>query len=320
MNNFINVRLKAYHHHKEKNDISHNLQKHNKKSKYRADTEEEKTQVWREWNTENFYNYQDAEPLKILKKWREQHNDLYKKNRTKKVNGVERLRNENLTNSNSTLINGVISFSEKCSNDLGSKYSREEFETANIKAVEEMAKYLETEIMYITFHYNEKTPHCQYHLKNFDNKGNSILYKFRHTEQLEVLQDIGFKHLGKLGMERGISKKITNSNHQTTQKYYKNLYRELIKDTKELRNEIKSLELEKDKKKAIYEEITAIQKELREYKEELSIFEKISNQEKLSEEEKEVLKFLAPFLFDFIDKKDIKHKQYISNKISKALK
>jgi len=298
MNNFINVRIKPYHAHKEKNDIKHNIRSCNLQSQ--IDNPE----------YENvFINYQDEDPLTVHRKWREEHNQKYKKRRK-----------ENLTNSNSTLLNGVITFSESIKHDMGTKYSKSEWEKTCQEAIEEIAAHLDSEIMYITFHYDEKTPHAQYHLKNFDEEGRSIFYKHRKAEQLSILQDIGYKHLSKLGMERGQSKEITNANHQTTQQYYKNAYKEAINKLKTVRKEITDLDLEKEKKKEIYAEISKMQKELRSYKEELSIFDKILNQDKLTDNEKEILKVLAPTIIDLIDKKDIKHKQAISNKISKLMK
>lgn len=297
MNNFINVRIKPYHHHKEQNDIKHNLRNCNMQS-----------QIDNPKYENVFINYQSEHPLKILKKWRAEHNEKYKNRR-----------HENLTNSNSTLLNGVITFSEAIHKDLDSKYSKSEWEKTCQEAIEEIAEYLDSEIMYITFHYDEKTPHVQYHLKNYDSEGHSIFYKNRGKEELSKLQDIGFKHFQKLGMDRGLKKEITNKTHQTTQQYYKNAYKEAINSLKTVRKEISGLDLEIERKKEIYTEISNIQKELREYKNELSIFDKISNGELLNENEKEILKILAPTLFSFVEKTDIKHKQEISNKISKIL-
>jgi hypothetical protein len=306
MNNFINVRIKPYNAAKEKNDIKHNLRTVNTQSKVDENFQGLKNKV---------INFQDEKPLTVLKKWRAEHNTKYKK----------RLK-ENLTDKNSTLINGIISFSEKIHTDFNNKYSQEEFENANINAIKEIAEFLGTEIMYVSFHYDEKTPHVHYHFKNFDEQGRSIFYKNRTKEQLEKLQDIGFKHLGKLGMERGIKKDTTNKTHQTTQVYYRKLYKEYNDNLKSLRNELKSLEINADEKKKLYSDITNMQKQLREhkndldnYQDELKIFDKILDNQQLTNDEIEVLKILAPSLFQFIENSTSKKKQELSNSISKTI-
>lgn len=255
MKNFINVRIKAYNHYKEKNDIKHNIGTNHKQSKITNEPD-------------SFYNYQKTDPLTTLREWRKEHNHLYKKRRK-----------QNLQINQATLLNGVITFSEAIHKDLGSKYTKEQWEQANIKAVEEIAKYLDTEISYITFHYGELTPHCHYHLKNFDKNAYSISYKYRTKKELSKLQDIAFKHLGKLGMQRGLKKEITNKTHQTTQQYYKKQIKQLRKETrgevkklKSIREELKAMEnLETTQKKELYNEISKLQKEFRRLQEETDL-------------------------------------------------
>ena len=294
MKNYINVRIQTYNHYKEKNDIKHNTGENNKQS------------IVNNGKIDTFYNYQEQEPLKTLKIWREEHNQNYKKRRK-----------QNLKNNQSSLINGVITFSQVISKDLGTKYTKEEWEQANIKTVEEIAQHLGTEISYITFHYQEKTPHCHYHLKNFDNQGYSIFYKYHKKEELSKLQDIAFKHLEPLGMERGQKKEITNRTHKKTQDYYIKQYRAEVKKLKSIRKEVESLKIETDKKKKIYKQITEAQSKLRE-------LQKSTDIERIKEERVQAINY-ANELEQYIEKlteepKEEKITEQVKRKSLKQLK
>lgn len=309
MKNFINVRIKTYNASKEKNDIKHNL----RKVKNRSQIIDPKYQ-----NTYRYFG--DYNSQNILKKYdelREEHNTKYKKRRK-----------ENITNSNATLINSVITFSEKINKDLDEKYTREEFENVCENAIKDISNFLETDLLYISFHYDEKTPHVHFHMRNFDEQGRSIFYKNRTKDKLSKLQDIAYNRLKKLGMNRGEKKEVTNKTHQTTKQYYSKLYQELNKKMKEMRKDIQNLKnIENDEKKKIYQEISSIQKKLRtlkaerdEYSEELKVFEKIANKEKLNEDDKKILKVLAPVLFDILPNPNSKNKKELNNIISNAFK
>jgi hypothetical protein len=329
MNNYINVRLEPAGHERNKNRIKHNFRSVHTQSKLDKSYN----------NYENkIYNFQDLEPLKVLRKWREEHNTLYKENRYKTVKGKRVKRNENLTNSNSTILEGIITFSEQLKMDLGYKYSKEEWEQTCINVVKEISEYLDTEIMYISFHYDETTPHCHYHFKNYDKKGYSIFHKFNDTEHLSKLQDIGFKHLKKLGMKRGEKKPKTGKTHQKTKQYYIEEQKKLITDLKKIRKKTQELDISTEEKKEIYQEISKLQSEARTelkniksqteelkeekqgYIKELKVLEKVANQEILNEEEKELLKVLAPAIIQLVPQKDLKTKKTLDNKISKVIR
>jgi len=261
MNNYINVRLETSNHYKEKNDIKHNLGTVNKKSN----------------STEsNFLDYEETNykfgnsPFEKFKEWRGEHEKRFIENRFRVVNGKKVLRNEKLQNHNSTLLGGIITFSEAINKNLGVEYSKEEYEKSCIEAVEKIADEMETEILYVSFHYKEKTPHCHFHLKNFDNEGKSIFHKHKKKEQLSKFQDLAFSSLKSLGMERGQSKEITNKNHQTTKAYYAKLYKETqddlrtqVKLLKEKRKEVSSLDISIEEKKILQDEISGEQKVFR---------------------------------------------------------
>jgi len=246
MNNYINVRLETSNHIKERNDIKHNIGTVHKKS----NTTESPFYDYEETN----HNFGNSSPFQKLDEWRELHQKRFMANRFRMVNGKKVLRNEKLKDFNSTLISGIITFSEAIKRDLGVKYSKEEYEKSCIEAVEKIANEMETEILYVSFHYKEKTPHCHFHFKNFDNEGKSIFHKHKKKEQLSKIQDLAFSSLRKLGMERGQSKKITNKNHQTTKIYYAKLYKQ-TQDA--LRTQVKEL---KTKRKELSKVINDIEK------------------------------------------------------------
>lgn len=191
------------------------------------------------------------------------------------------------------MINSVITFSEQCSHDLGVKYSRDDFEKCCIEAIEDIATELKTEIYYISFHYDETTPHVHFHLKNFNDKGFAI-WNNEAKSKGSKFQDIAHNALKELGMERGHKKELTGvKRHQTTQEYYKNMFYELNKNLKTLRNDVKDLELTKEEKKLIYSEITRLQKEAR-------------KKDKTIEETKKYAEALREALKEQIEKKKTK--------------
>lgn len=282
MNNFINVRFESVNHYKTINDIKHNIRTANILSNYKAQTEEEKKQQWRSWK-DKVISYTEENIFKTVKKLRKEHNQRHY-NRTKR----------NLQNSQASLINGIISFSEKSCHDLGVKYTKEEYEKTIKETIEELAKHLKTEVLYIAYHYQEKTPHAQFHLKNFNEKGFAIWNNHtKSKEQGSIYQDIGFKHLKALGMKRGLKKNITEAKHQTTEQYYKKQIRSLkeearteVKKLKAIRKELSKMEnIEQIQKKELYQEITDLQKEFRRLQEETDI-------DKIKEERDQLLEYV----------------------------
>lgn len=276
MKNFINVRLATSNAYKEKNDIKHNIRTVNVLSTYKSKS----GQNWRKWQNSYYSHIPQNQLQQKLKNLRDEHNKLHYQRRKR-----------NLQNSQATLINSIISFSEKCSHDLGVKYSREEFEKCCIKAIEDIATELNTEIFYISFHYDEKTPHVHFNLRNFNDKGYAI-WNNENKKKGSKLQDIAFNSLKELGMKRGEKKELTGvKRHQTTQEYYKKVFYELNKSLKTLRSDVKDLELTKEEKKLIYAEITRLQKQAREQKKEnQNKDEKIKEISQYAEELREALK------------------------------
>jgi len=233
MNNYINVRIQTTNNSKTVNDIKHNLRL--KKSLNQSKNDEN---IYMDSNGEIITTIQEKKQL--LNQYyedRELHNELHKMTNKR-----------NLRETNSTYINGVFTFSEKIMEDLGTKYTQEELLKVGYEALKGISEQLGSEIRYITLHMDEKTPHFQYHLTNFDDKGNSIFYKNRTREKLSKLQDIGYDYFSQLGMSRGEKKTINTPNYQTTQQYHERLLHttkeDILKEIKvltDLRKNVKSL-------------------------------------------------------------------------------
>ena len=231
LNNFVNVRLKTYNHTKQLNILKHNLRKIASLSDF--DNEEEfevfkdfinsdhlgsnfmllnggisidlsdKNVVNNVYDTLVNYYYQD----------REKHNELYKK----KWGG-------NLRERNSTWCEGVFTFSEQMKLDLGNKYTLEEMNQIALNCINEIAAEMGAEVRYIVGHTKETTFHYHWAVSNFDKElGHSLFHKINNAESLSKMQDIGFKHFGALGMQRGIKKELKGKdsiNHQTIKAYH----------------------------------------------------------------------------------------------------
>lgn len=50
--------------------------------------------------------------------------------------------------------------------------------------------------------------HFHFAFDNYDERGRSLFQKINNINDLSILQDIGFNHFGKLGIQRGQKKEI----------------------------------------------------------------------------------------------------------------
>jgi hypothetical protein len=240
MNNFINVRLEAYNHNKTLNAIKHNIRHIQSKSQKLNFDNMSKDRIHNNSNyfifdgipytmeknkakTKEYYNYLSKE----YHENRAEHNKLYK---ASNVNN-QSLKGRNIRDNQSTWVEGVFTFSDQFKEDLGSKYSFEELCKIANDCVLDIGKKLNANLKYIVFHGDEKTGHFHYAFDNYDNLGRSLFKKINNINHLSILQDIGFKHFGKLGIQRGQKKEITGVNHQNKETYWQNKYNELKTQT-----------------------------------------------------------------------------------------
>lgn len=311
MNNFVNLRLQTYNHYKEINTIKHNLRTINTKSKLNT-------------NPCEFVEIYPHSTFKKAQEWRKEHNELHKA-RTQR----------NLRMEQSTTLDGVLSFSEALKHNMGHKFSQEEWKECCINTIQEVAKFLDSEILYVTFHFDETTPHCQYCFKNFDKEGYSIWGKNYTRDKLSQLQDIAAKNFEKLGIQRGQKKEITGVTHTNLNKFYALKEKELQDNLRQTTNQFKQLrqeihlmslnveDLNFDKKK-INDEISQLQeisrtkiKSLKEIDTKILIMAKLSTQEKLTQEEKDYVKSIAPTLFQFVE--NDKQKQALNTILTRKM-
>lgn len=199
-----------------------------------------------------------------------EHNDLYMKNNE----------NRHLKSCHSSISEGVITFSELIKDKMKEENFTEDLLRIGQNCIKEISEKLDTEILYISLHLDETTPHFHFTYKNYDNKGHSITHKNKKTEFLSDLQTLVGKHFEELGFERGIKKDFTGKNYQTTKDFHnkeidilKNERENLLKTIKTIQKERDNLKKDKEKikenldleikdKKKEYEKIDIKTKEL----------------------------------------------------------
>ena len=227
MNNYINVRVQAHNHTKTYNSIKHNLRVIQSLSQKKLSTNDN-------------YIMLDNKVIKITK---ENKKDLYKQlssayqNERLIHNEIYKKHNKrNLRECKSTWCEGVFTFSDQMVEDLkNKKYNLNDLTKVANECLKEIAATYNTQINYMVLHLDETKPHFQWSFSNYDDRGMSLYFSNKNKEFLSKLQDIGFKHFSALGMERGISKEFTNSNHIDANTYWRN---KNIKE-KQLNNELK---------------------------------------------------------------------------------
>ncbi|MFW3426028.1 plasmid recombination protein [Aliarcobacter butzleri] len=277
MKNYINVRVQSYNYAKQFNLLRHNF-RHTKDSLSQTNDKLNflvgESQIM-EITNQNKKRLYDVISEKY-KQDRIKHNELYKTKHKR-----------NLRDFQATWTDGILTFSEAIHSDLGTKYSKEDLSKIALNCAYDIAKKYDSELIYLTLHMDETTPHFHFALQNFDQNGLSLWKKNQNKEFLSKLQDIAFEHFKVLGMDRGISKDITNKRYETIQKYhirkemelrdkvsntqaqYDKLQKEVEKDLKSLyaeinlkKNEIKDLRSNYDRTSQEYKDLTIVFKQL----------------------------------------------------------
>jgi len=284
MRNFINIRLKGVNNLSVKNAIRHNV-RHADSSSVVNDNEN----ILIDLNSENMGIFDSRERFKHFSK-------MYKEDRKKHNEKYKKKNKRNLRESFSSWSDGVITFSEKIHQDLGEKYTQKELIIIRKEFLKDFEKDFKTNVKLVILHLDEKTPHFHFMFKNFDEKGQSIIWKNNNSEKLSKLQDRRFEHFQKLGMERGIKKKkelIGVRDYKTIKQYHREQEIKLKEIQEATKNEIKKLKdlrlkikndiiLGKELKKKQYEEISKQQNEYRVLNNKIKRF-KVSKDEKLKE-------------------------------------
>lgn len=183
---------------------------------------------------------------------------------------------------------GIMTFSETMSEDF--KNDRELFEKCS-KTFINALKMKKLNNLYAQVHLDEKTPHIHLLFDNLDQNGKSIRRNI-NPKMLSEIQSLMGECFAPMGYSRGKPKKITNAKHMDFKDYHK---------------------------------VVAYIKQLKEratnFKESITIFDKLAKNEKLEENEKKHLEMVAPSLFQFIEKSnDIRVKKKLSDNIMKAIR
>ena len=289
MKNFINVRVQSYNYKKQYDLLRHNF-RHKKDSLSQIN---EKT---------NFFIGSNGKMVEIDNTNKKKIYDIvskeYQKDRTKHNEIYKAKHKRNLRDFQATWTDGVLTFSEAIHQDLGNKYTQEDLIKVATSCANDIAKKYGTQLIYLTLHMDETTPHFHFALKNYDKNGLSLWKKNQNKEFLSQLQDIAFEHFKKLGMQRGISKEFTGKRYETIQKYhvrkemelrdkvlntqanYDKLQKEVEKDLKSLytevnlkKNEVKDLRSNYDRTSQEYKNLTIVFKQLQQ--EEKTLREKV---------------------------------------------
>lgn len=278
MKNFINVRVQSYNYKKQYDLLRHNF-RHKKDSLSQINEKP------------NFFIGPNGKLLEIDNTNKKKIYDIvskeYQKDRTKHNEIYKAKHKRNLRDFQATWTDGVLTFSEAIHQDLGNKYTQEDLIKVATSCANDIAKKYGTQLIYLTLHMDETTPHFHFALKNYDKNGLSLWKKNQNKEFLSQLQDIAFEHFKELGMQRGLSKDITGKKYETIQKYhirkemelrdkvlntqanYDKLQKEVEKDLKSLyaevnlkKNEVKDLRSNHDRTSQEYKNLTIVFKQL----------------------------------------------------------
>jgi len=190
-------------------------------------------------------------------------------------------------------ISGIMTFSETMKNDY--EDNSELFKNCSIDFLNKINEKYKLNAIYSIIHLDEKTPHIHLTFDNIDSTGKSV----RRTINPQILKDIQTlmgESFSKMKYKRGKDKEITLAEHLTVSDYQK----------------LKKAEIE------LYENLKEVKKDSKHLE---NLFDKMINNKKLTEEEKEEIKTIAPSFFQFLpEKASSKLKSELSNSISRALK
>ena len=293
--NFISTRIAASNNNKNLNNILHNLRvnKNGEYKKYQSnDIDAKEINNYLYFNENTYMDNKDItkvfNEINLLRdNLIQEHNILYKKKYNQNIR-MERA---------ASIAEGILTFSNTINKRLtqdtnnfnNNKINEIDFYNTGIQAIKDIARENNLEILYISYHRDETTPHFHYHFKNYDNNGNSMMYKLKRKEILSNLQDIAAKPFKKYNMTRGIKKEYTNQNYVKVRNYNSKQQQEQafilnkIKDDIELERKelellrkeiINSKEIDNQRKKEVYNEIALAKKELDNIKDNIKSYKK----------------------------------------------
>ena len=240
MKNFVQIRLETKNNSININNIKHNLRK------VKTENEINENNNILIFDNKTFDNNKDIKKQyskinKIRNNFINEHNEIYKSNN----------KGRKLPNYSGSISEGIITFSELINEKQKESNFKHNFSSLVKKSVNEVMKKLDATLIYISIHLDEKTPHCHFHYKNFDDKGKSIEYKNRNKETLSNLQDTVGEVFNDYGFKRGIKKDFTERNHQKTKVFKDNQIKELNENVNKLKNDNHNLQNKLDNSQKI---------------------------------------------------------------------
>lgn len=265
----LNIRMKTLSKNKIKHYVNH-------------DTRIDKTSHIKNNNPNFFYmNNEKVFSFKYDKK--DKHNPkIFSQKIHKKITELEELHKTlytkryktNLRTDRTNSINcGVLTFPRDMENDLsGEQFNQQEFIKLGVETIENICKEYKLELVYVSRHFDETTPHFHFMTSNFNVETGEVFK--RNAESGKKLQDLTTFKFGKYGFERGVSKEITGlKSSQTEIDKLKNQIKNLTSDNKNLKKHnddltTKNTELE-EQNKNLLNEITKNKNEFDELTEKL---------------------------------------------------
>ena len=214
---------------------------------------------------------------------------------------------------NNSYIEGVLTFS----NNILNYVNKEQLQENGIKTIKDICQEMNTKLLYITLHYDEKTPHFHFEFENIAANKKSLLNTFNKKELGTKLQDIAAANFTKYGIRRGIKKehKKENTTYIKQQTYNKNL---IESQEKNIKNNKIEIEQHKENLEKSFLEYTAIIEKIKEIKKEISkeqqialetkktIYKELENIQDQARKEKETIKTTQKIIKQNI-KKDIEN-------------
>jgi len=182
----------------------------------------------------------------------------------------------------SRFLSGIMTFSKAMSKD----YDKEIFDKCSKDFIKKIEENLGLKTLQAEVHLDETTPHIHLIFDNIDKNGKTINRTIT-PEKLVKAQDLMGECFKPMGYKRGIDKNKTNSKHLNISDYQK-----LKKVEEQLKEDTETL---------------------------IKLFGDLMDTKPLDSQQKELLRDLAPALFQFVDKKDVKKRKTLSNNITKAL-
>jgi hypothetical protein len=117
-----------------------------------------------------------------------------------------------MTKSFVPFVEGILAFSPEPFAAAG--FDMEEWKARCLDVAADLAKSQNARMVYLSFHFDETTPHAHYMIENFDKKEKTTWQRKFGKQKCRELQDFAAKKFTEMGFERGESKSISGAEHK----------------------------------------------------------------------------------------------------------